>query len=166
MKPSLRHILTHCMKPEMIQYAQENPHYKQEMLDLAVSDETPCAWRAAWLLCDVMSVNDPEAKKYVPQIFFRMKNAPDGHIRELLKVLKKLDLTTEQEWQLYGICRDLWQDIQKQGSLRWHALQQIIHMTKTYPELKDEFDYLTEPRFLDSLSHGARKSALGLLQKM
>ncbi len=166
MTHSLRHVLTHSMKTGMLRYAKQHPECMEEMLILAVSDETPYNWRAAWLLCDVVKPKDPVALRYTPQLLQKLTSAPDGHSRELLKVLSRLQLSEEQQWQLYETCTAIWKDIRRQGSLRWHALRYIIRMAKQYPELKEEFEFLTESRHIDCMTHGARKSVMMMLSEM
>ncbi|MCF8267680.1 MAG: hypothetical protein K9I69_06325 [Ignavibacteriales bacterium] len=54
----LKNVLLNCHKSEMILYLRTNPDSIKEAVALALSEEQPLAWRAAWLLSGSMAEND------------------------------------------------------------------------------------------------------------
>jgi len=142
----------------MIAYMAEHPEYIREAIQLAVTNKQPYSWRAAWLLWSCMDENDKRLKKYINKIISSLANKEDGHQRELIKILMKMQLNDKQEGILFNFCIALWKKNNNRPSLRYTAFQFIIKTAKKYRELSDEISFLTQNHYLDSLTHGAKKS--------
>ena len=150
----------------MISFMHAHPEYFEEAIQLAISDRQPYAWRAAWLLWSCIEENDDRIKKYIRNIVDTLETKDDGHQRELLKILLKLELNEEYESILFDHCMNIWEGINKSPSVRVNALKFIIKIAKKHPELAKEITYLTEDHYLESLSPGAKNSVSKLMKKL
>ncbi len=159
METALEYKLLNSYKDEMISFMENNPEYFNEAIKLAISDKQPYSWRAGWLLWSCMDEDDKRIRKYIKKIVNAVKNKEDGHQRELLKILLKMELIEEHEGVLFNICMDVWEQINKSPSVRINALKMIVKIAKKHPELAHEIKFLTQGHYLETLSHGARHSA-------
>ena len=103
---------------------------------------------------------------YIKRIIDALKSKDDGHQRELLKILYKMELTEKYEGILFDYCMDIWEQISKSPSVRVNALKFIIKIAKKHPELSQEITFLTENHYLESLSPGAKHSVSMLMKKL
>lgn len=147
-------------KEELIAFINKNPQLFNKLLQLAISDNITYAWRAAWLLNKYIEKNDQRILPYTEQIIDAIGIMQDGHQRELLKILQKIELIDEQEGRLFNICLELWGNINKQSSVRHTAFKFIMQIAQKYPELSKEINYFAEDRYLEPLSKGIRHSVL------
>jgi hypothetical protein len=164
MQSELENKLISSYKDEMIFFLKTHPEYFNEAIELAISDNQPYAWRSAWLLWSCMKENDQRIRRYIQKIVKAVKTKNDGHQRELLKILYQMKLEPGQESILFDICLNIWQQIEKNPSVRFNALKFIIKIAKKHPELAHEIDYLLQDHYLDSLSHGVKKSILKMMK--
>lgn len=162
MQSPLEEKLINSYKDEMISFLIDNPGYFNEAIELAVSDKPTLSWRAAWLLWSCMEKNDKRVKKHINTILKCMNRKPDGHKRELLKILSFMKLNETQEGKLFNVCMDTWEQIDKAPSVRFSALKFIVGILKKHPELSEEVVFLTQEQYLKTLSPGI-KNAVGRL---
>jgi len=165
MKSTLEYQLINSHKEEMITFLKTNPEFFNNALELALKDEQPLSWRSAWLLWSCMEINDKRIRKNIDKILTVLPSKQDGHQRELIKILLQMKLNEEQEGYLFNICMTLWEGLDKKPSIRYTAFKFIIEMTKKYPELKSEVEYLTQEHYLEPLSPGIKHSISLLLEK-
>ncbi len=163
MQTKLEHILTNAYKDEMISFLSSHPEHFDEAIELALSDNQPYSWRAAWLLFDCMEENDRHVVEHVNKIIRTMPDRGDGHQRELLKILLRMELSEAQESRLFDRCMGIWEGIDKSPSVRYTAFRFIAKMAKKYPELSNEITGLTQDWYLDTLSPGVRRSIAKML---
>jgi len=161
----LKNVLLNCHKSEMILYLRTNPNSIKEAVALALSEEQPLAWRAAWLLSGSMAENDSRFHTYTGAILSSLKNRKDGHQRELIKILLNLDINEEYEGLLFDICMNIWEQIGKNPSVRVMAFRFILKMAEKYPEISNEIQFITQKHYLETLSPGVQRSVEKLLQK-
>lgn len=155
----LENKLMTLYKEGMISFLKMHPSHFDEAIQLAISDKQPYSWRAAFLLWGCMEENDIRIRKYVRSFVDSIKTKKDGHQRELLKILYKMEINEKYEAQLFNICMNLWEQIDKDPSVRITALKFIIKLVKKYPELLAEIMVLTQDQYLESLSPGVKRSA-------
>ncbi|MBR9976147.1 MAG: hypothetical protein KFF77_11245 [Bacteroidetes bacterium] len=74
------------------------------MRAVRVSDAQPYAWRAAWLLSDCMETNDRRLRGRRDAFIAAIPDKADGHQRELLKILLRMDLGERHESRLFDAC--------------------------------------------------------------
>lgn len=165
MQSLLEQTLISCYKNEMISFMNAHPEYFEEAVEIALSDRQPYSWRAAFLLWSVIEENDKRIKKYINRIVNAAKKKSDGHQRELLKILLMMDLDEKYESVLLDMCMNIWEQINKSPSVRINALKLIIKIASKHPELKHEISFLAQDHYLESLSPGAKHSALILLNQ-
>lgn len=158
--------LLNSYKDEMISFMHAHPEYFEEAIELAIADKHPYSWRAAWLLWSCIEENDERIQKYIGNIVDTLETKDEGHQRELLKILLKLELNEEYESILFDHCMNIWEGINKSPSVRVNALKFIVKIAKRHPELVKEISFLTEDHYLESLSHGAKNSVSKLMKEL
>lgn len=113
----LEEKLISSYKDEMISFLNNHPEYFDEAIQLAISDKQPFSWRAAFLLWNCMEDNDKRIQSYIKLIVDSIKTKNDGHQRELLKILSKMEIKEKYEGKLFDVCMGLWEQISKQPSV-------------------------------------------------
>ena len=166
MESALEQKLLNSYKNEMISFMNNHPEYFEEAMVLAISDNQPYSWRAAYVLWSVIDENDKRVQKYIKKIVQAVKNKSDGHQRELLKILLMMDLDEKYEGVLFDLCSDIWEQIEKAPSVRINALKMIINIAKKHPELYKEISFLMQDHYMESLSPGARHSAKRIMNEL
>src|SRR6056297_2566804 len=98
MPSSLRDILsTQSSKEEMLGFMRNHPETFDEALQLAISSEELYSWRAAWLINHCMKQNDDRVKDHLDVLVDSIPGKSDGHRRELMKILLKMEPGDEIE---------------------------------------------------------------------
>jgi len=157
METALEHILTSTYKVGMISYLKAHPEDFEEAIKLAISDKQPYAWRAAWLLWSCMEENDRRVQKHIKDIIKSIESKKDGHQRELIKILLQMDLAKKHEGLLFNTCLDVWEQINKNPSVRLTAMKFVVKIAKKHPDLAKEISFLTQDQYLETLSPGVKK---------
>ncbi len=160
MSDTLRSVLIRRRKSEMVKFMSNHPGSFDQAIKLALENEENLSWRAAWLVAGIMEKNDPRVKSFIQKIINVLPERDDGHQRELLKILLKMELDEDFESLLFDISVTLWEQVRKQSSVRYYAFQGMMKVVEKYPELKNEVLSLTQPHFVNALSPGVRKSVL------
>ncbi|MGE5682948.1 MAG: hypothetical protein ACM34K_18930 [Bacillota bacterium] len=159
-------VLLSFYKPDMIAYVNNHPEVFEEAILLAVSNKQPFSWRAAWLLSICMEENDTRFQAYTELIINSLADKTDGHQRELLKILLKMELNEDHQGLLFDFCVNLWKDIYKQPSVRSTALKIIVKITREYPDLTKEVLLITKGQYLNTLSPAIKKSVPKILKEL
>ena len=154
---SIEHLLAKSLKEELIAYIEAHPKKVAELIQLATSNKPPHSARAAWLLSKVATKEGAAIKGHIIQIFQILPVVKDGQKRDLLNVLRQIDLTEQEEGILYDICVTIWTDLSKIPSARLNAFKCMVAICKKYPDLNQELILLTEDYYLDSLSPGIKR---------
>ena len=165
METAVEHILTNSYKDGMISFMEAHPEHFEEVIELAVSDKQPYARRAAWLLWSCMNENDYRIQKHIQKIIDSITTKQDGHQRDLLKILLKMELNEEQEGYLFHVCVSLWEKIHKKPSVRFGAFQFMLKIARNHPDLSHEITLYTQDQYLDSLSPGVKRSIAKMVKK-
>ena len=164
MQKSLDDILTgRLRKNELVSFLRKNPELFDETVRISLGDERPQSWRAAWLIGHYMEDNDAILLPYVDSVLSNISGKEDGHQRELLKILNRLELTEDQEGRLFDTSLSIWEEIHKSPSVRGTAFQTILNIVKKYPELKSEIEHLTQSQYTETLSPGIKHSFFKLI---
>jgi len=157
MESKLEWILMNAYKEGMIAYIGEHQGDFDEMIELALGKRNPLCWRAAWLIFHSMDENDARIRPHIRSMIDTLPQRKDGHQRELLKILSKMDIDDEDEGYLFDHCVTLWEAIHKPPSVRYTALMSILKLAEKYPELKQEVAFLLQDHYLETLSPGIRE---------
>jgi hypothetical protein len=166
MESVLENKLMTLYKKQMISFLKSYPEHFDEAIQLAISDKQPYSWRAAFLLCDCMEENDKRIQNHIKSIINCIKKKADGHQRELLKILYKMKISEKYKGQIFNICMNLWEQINKDPSVRMMAFKFIAKIVKEHPELLDEINILTQDHYLESLSPGVKRSLEKIKQEL
>lgn len=151
-------------KAKFVSYLQNNPSEFDKTLQIALSDLQPQAWRAAWVIGHCMSKNDVRIQPYVKPFIEFLNKAKDGHQRELLKILIRMEIDEDLEGILFDQCATIWEDISKSPSVRVVAFRFMAQVAKNYPELKNEIEFFCQDHYVDSLSPGIKNSLKKLMK--
>lgn len=158
MESELEKKIMTSYKDELIKFLKSHPQYFDEAITLAISDKQPYSWRSAFLLFDCMDENDLRIQKHIKTIVNSIDNKKDGHQRELLKILLKMDIKEKYEGQIFNICMNLWEQINKAPSVRITAFKFILKIAKKHKELSEEIVFITQDHYLQTLSPGIKCS--------
>ncbi len=165
MNKELESILTAPMpKKDLVAFLDIHPELFEQTLKISLGDDQPRAWRAAWLMANYMKENDARILPYSDSILSHIKDKGDGHQRELLKIVNRLELTEDQEGILFDISLSIWEKIHKSPSVRGTAFQTLLSIVQKYPELKKEIEHLTQPHYTETLSPGIKHSFFKLIR--
>ena len=118
------------------------------------------------MLGGVTTKNDSRIKPHIQKIIQVLPKLEDGHQRELLKILLKMDLEKSFEGLLFDLFVDLWEQVRKQPSVRSFAFKGMVKVAEKYPELKNEVLLLTQSHYINPLSPGIRKSILKSIKNL
>ena len=116
------------------------------------------AWRIAWEIGHKITKNDECIIPHIDTIIAALNCKKDGHQRELLKILEKMDLNETQEGLLFNECIIIWKKTDKIPSVRIKAFQILSKIANDYPELKKELIHFTSDEYTKTLGKGIRKS--------
>jgi hypothetical protein len=166
MESKLKSKLISSYKEEMVAFLKLQPEHFNEAIELAISDDQPFAWRSAFLLSSCMEDNDARVKKYIKPILACIKSKNDGHQRELLKILYRMQLTNKSEGIVFDVCIRLWEQISKDPSVRITALKFIFKIAKQHPELLNEITPLLQDQYLELLSPGVKRSIRKMIKEI
>lgn len=166
METVLENKLMTSYKDEMISFLKSNPEYFEEAVQLAISDKQPYSWRAAFLLYGCIEENDKRIQKHIKSIINCIRDKKDGHQRELLKILYKMKISPKYEGYIFDLCMNLWEQINKNPSVRITAFKFIVKITKEHPELHEEITYLTQDHYLETLSPGVKNSIERIIEEL
>lgn len=166
METPLEQTLMSFYKDGMIAFLDAHPGNYDEAIRLALSDKQPYAWRAAWLLHGCMAHNDTRIRPFIAQMIGVLPEKRDGHQRELLKILSKMEIPEDLEGLLFDHCVRLWEGIQKRPSIRYTAFCTMLKLMKKYPDLYQEVAYYAQSYYLESLSPGIRNSVMRMTKEL
>lgn len=155
---SFEQLLVSEMKPEMVAYLKAHPEEIPSVVALGLTHRQPFAWRAVWVLEEVVEPNDPRIYSFLPRIVAFLPEAEDGHCRSWLMVLHHLQIPEQYQAALFDLCMQVWCNPHKQASLRYHALQTMERLAAPYPELQQEIAATLSEALVESLSPGIRHS--------
>jgi hypothetical protein len=147
-------------KEKLLHYVSQNPDAFNVLLALSLEENTPEAWRAAWLVGHTMRKNDHRIIPSIDILIKILKEAKEGHQRQLIILLLKMELNEEQEGKLFDSCLSIWEQINCIPSTRITALKFILKTVKKFPELKNEIKLWTQDMYLETLSPGIKNSVL------
>lgn len=145
-------------KEKFLSYLANNPDKMEETFQLAFQSKAPVSWRAAWVLNHATQKNDTQIAAHQSQIIHILPSKEDGHQRELLKLLEKIEIKEDLEGVLFDSCVTIWESVEKSPSVRVIAFRVLAKVALKYPEMKNELAFLTQDHYVDSLSPGIKRS--------
>ena len=129
-------------------YIQKNPQQLTNLIKMSFSDNQPEAWRAAWVLSDLVK-NDILIRDKIQGlssiIVNRFKDFNSaGQIREFLKIIQYLDVNEEDMGLLIDMCFNWLLDRKADQSFRVYSMQIIYNYSKKEPDLLPELKAIIE----------------------
>ena len=131
----------------------------KKIVSLAIKNEKNYSWRAAWLLTR-LNDNDKRLSPFILKIIKSISAKESGHQRELLKLVEKCKLSKKQEGYLLDVCVNIWEDINIKSGTRYYAMLFILNISKRYPDIRNEIDYLIGDYYTKTLSPGIKCNIL------
>ncbi len=159
-------LLGRFRKEDMVDRLNSDPESFCETLDLALDGLETVSWRAAWVLYHSMTEQDVRLQPHVEEIINAIQGKKDGHQRELLRILEKLDIPEELEGLLFDVGMTVWEQTGKIPSVRLFALRNILRIAKKYPAIKSELDFFTDFHYTESLSPGIRNAVERMFKEL
>ena len=156
----LKKLLPCTPKHQLLAYLKQEPVDLKKLYSLALSEQQPYAWRAAWLLSACLQKNDPGLSYFLEAIVKQLPVKTDGHNRELLHIIKRFEWKESWIAILFDKCHLLWCTTASISSLRCNAFSILFDIVQIYPELKTELILLCEEHYLLELSPAIKKSIL------
>lgn len=160
MSTNLEFVLKHSYKEDMILYIKSHPEEFENLIKLALSNNSTYAWRASWLLWSCIDENDLRVQPYIDEIINTIETKKEGHQRELLILLNKMKLSENQMGILFEICVNLYTNTHKKPSTRLTSLKLMVKISHFFPELQNEIKFFSDLQFTNTLSTASKKSVL------
>ena len=161
---NLSFFIRNACKEEIVTLVKSDESYILQLLELALTDRSQDGWRASWVLANVFDRNDQRVVERLDEIIALIPKLPYSHQREFLRIIQLMELTEEQDGVVFALAVGLWEDLGKQGSVRYNAFKCILKIADKHPELKNEIHLWSAPCYLDSLSKGIRHSIVKMLE--
>ena len=132
------------------------------LLQLALQEKDPIAWRAAWVLDGSDELKPGLARKHISKIVKALPGLESlGSLRSLLRLLTRYDIPEEEQGLLIDLCFSYLVSEQYPVAVKAHAMQVIYHHVLLYPELKGELIAVIEDQAKNnSVGFKARGSIL------
>jgi len=129
-------------------FVLKHPEKFNDLKEWSFSDEQPVAWRAAWILGNLLRKNPefiPDMQSSVSRIIqsFSSFKTP-GQIREYLKIIQLLEVDEEQMGYLLQMCFDWLIDRKSDDAFRIYSMQIIFDYAKKVPDLFPELQAIIE----------------------
>lgn len=156
-------------KESLLTFLDDHPELLEYTLQLSILNHQPQSWRSVWLVKLSTTKNDPQVIPYLGRMIAALPGKSDGHQRELMNVILKMDWSEEQEGILFDACLEICGSISKSPSVRVVAFRILSRIIANYPELWYEIQFIVEEEYLETLSAGIRngfKRDLKALQRL
>ena len=136
------------------------------LLQLALHEKDPIAWRAAWVLDGSDELKPGLARKHISRIVKALPGIESkGTLRSLLRLLTRYDITEKEQGLLIDLCFSYLVSAQYPVAVKAHAMQIIYHHVLLYPELKNELIAVIEDQ-ADNNSVGFKARGNILIKQM
>lgn len=138
----------------------------ESLLDLALHDKDPVAWRASWVLDGSDEQQPGLASTYLGKIVQSLPALESkGSLRSLLRLLCRYDIPEEDQGLLIDLCfRYLVSELYPLA-VKVHAMQIVYNHVLIYPELKDELVAVLEDQ-MENNSVGFASRGKRLIKQM
>jgi len=140
-----------------------------KLLELALNEKDPLAWRATWVLDGCDEQHPGLASKKISRIIRRLPDLESmGSLRSLLRLLCRHEIPEEDQGLLIDLCFGYLVSELYPLAVKVHAMQIVYNHVLLYPELKQELitviEDQTENNSVGFMSRGRR--ILKQLEKM
>jgi len=137
-----------------------------DLLQLALHEKDPLAWRASWIL-DVSDETMPGmAQKHIPVIVRALPAIKSmGTLRSLLRLLTRHPIPEELQGMLIDLCFSYLVSEHYMVAVKAHAMLIIYNHVLLYPELKNELIAVLEDQ-ADNNTVAFRARGNNLIKRM
>ena len=136
------------------------------LLQLALHEKDPIAWRACWVLDGSDEKMPGLARKHISKIVKALPGLESkGSLRSLLRMLARYDIPEEEQGLLIDLCFSYLVSEQYPVAVKAHAMQIIYLHVLLYPELKDEFIAVIEDQTANN-SVGFKSRGRNLIKQL
>lgn len=143
-----------------------NRDQRETLVDLALLDEDPVAWRASWVLDGSDEQQPGLATPYLGKIVQSLPGLESkGSLRSLLRMLCRYDIPEEDQGLLIDLCFGYLTSELYPVAVKAHAMQIIYNHVLIYPELKEELVAVLEDQ-MDNNSVGFMARGRRLIKQM
>lgn len=153
-------------KQALVSFITSHPSELSEVVRIAQTTTLPQCWRACWMLFHYSEPNDSRLKPFVNELISAIENKSDGHQRELIKLVSKMELDDDQEGAMFDQCMGVWESVKKIPSVRMMAFRFIMKVLQKYPELVNEVKYIAQDHYVETLSPGVKASVSRQIEKI
>jgi hypothetical protein len=145
-------------KEQLLNFIKTTENGFQSVLEFSIYVKEENAWRAAWIICHAMKKNDSRVFPYIKDLIDAIPNKTDGHQRQLLIILEKMNISVDDEGYLFDHCLSIWEAINKIPSTRITAFKILAKIAKKHPDLLSELELWTSDYYTETLSAGIKNS--------
>ena len=121
--------------------AMKNPLIFDELWEIAISDEHPVNWRAAWVMDAVWEKCPEIIRPFIPKMWAILPQLKvDGVKRQFVKIIADSPLpeNEEQLGVLLGVCFDWLNASTEAIAVKVHCMQILYIISRTIPEIIPE----------------------------
>lgn len=138
----------------------------ESLLDLALHEKDPVAWRASWVLDGSDEQQPGLATAYIHKVVNALPTLESkGSLRSLLRMLCRYDIPEEDQGLLIDLCFSYLTSELYPVAVKAHAMQIIYMHVLLYPELKDELVAVLEDQ-MENNSVGFMSRGRRLIKQM
>ena len=150
----------------LIQEVIKSESHFTSLLELAIHEKDPLAWRASWVLDGSDELKPGLATTYISTIVKALPGLESkGSLRSLLRLLSRHDIPEEEQGLLIDLCFSYLVSELFPLAVKAHAMMIIFNHVLIYPELKDEFIAVLEDQ-TENNSVGFKTRARNLMKQM
>jgi hypothetical protein len=150
----------------LIQEVIKTERHFNTLLQLALHEKDPLAWRASWVLDGSDEQKPGLALAYITEIVRALPGLKSkGSLRSLLRLLCRYDIPEEEQGLLIDLCFSYLVSELYPLAVKAHAMMIIYNHVLKYPELKDEFITVMQDQ-IDNNSVGFKSRARNLIKQM
>lgn len=165
-RSSLADIPSGVGRDLLIREVVKSESYFHELLQLALHEKDPLAWRASWVLDGSDEFKPGLAQKHIPAIIKALPGLESmGSLRSLLRMLCRYDIPEEKQGILIDLCFSYLVSELYPLAVKAHAMMIIYNHVLIYPELKGEFITVIEDQ-ADNNSVGFKTRAKNLIKQL
>ncbi len=119
---------------------KKRPDLAKELLSLALVNEHPFSWRAAWALSHYSKKNKKFIEENQDRIILRLEEIEHpSQVGCLLITLNNIQLNSENLGIVADVCIAMLKGEIEAGYVKMYAMEVMLKIAKQYPELSTEF---------------------------
>jgi len=150
----------------LIQEVVKSESHFTVLLELAIHEKDPLAWRACWVLDGSDELKPGLATAHISTIVNALPGLDSkGSLRSLLRLLCRHNIPEEEQGLLIDLCFSYLVSELYPVAVKAHAMQIIYLHVLIYPELKDELVAVIEDQITNN-SVGFKSRGRRLIKQM